>query len=304
LFTIGGEMPVFDFFKNMFNDKPSSMKEDGPADPVPGRDLTEKQPPMPQSLFQVAACQSSGRERAHNEDTLFTLEAFLAGYHEPQSVGIYLVADGMGGHQSGEIASHLAARGAAEFLLDALYRPIVFEGKTFEDAELKRLVKEAVDAAQELIQQNVPGGGTTLTLVLAVGERLFSAHVGDSRLYLISADGSLSVRTKDHSLVKRLVDLGQITEQEASTHPQRNVLYRALGQAEPFEADVDQISLTIGDRLMICSDGLWGSVSTRRLKEIIESTSDLDSLGCLLVDAANEAGGPDNISVVLVQRVA
>jgi len=127
-----------------------------------------------------------------------------------------------------------------------------------------------VTQAQAMIRQRVPGGGTTLTLALVLGERVFTAHVGDSRLYILGRDNALRVFTKDHSLVKRLVDLGEITEADAAEHPQRNVLYRALV-----------------------------------LKSILADESlSLDRKACALVDAANEAGGPDNISVVLVKRIA
>ena len=115
----------------------------------------------------------------------------------------------------------------------------------------------------------------------------------------------LNLSTKDHSLVKRLVDLGEITEADAATHPQRNVLYRALGQTDALEPDLDQFKLEKGDLILICSDGLWGVVDKAALKGILRDDGlDLDQKACALVDAANQAGGPDNISVVLVKRIA
>lgn len=295
---------MFDFFKKMFSEKDDGPEPETFRDAPMTREVFRNSASKSQVAFRAASCQSSGRERSHNEDTLFTFSTFMAGVKSPRFLGVFLVADGMGGHQSGEVASHLATQGAGEFLLEAIFRPMLFEHETFEDDELRKMVKEAVDAAQSLIQQNVPGGGTTLTLVLIVDDRIFSGHVGDSRLYVLDPEGGMTVRTRDHSLVKRLVDLGQITEHEASVHPQRNVLYRALGQTEPFEADVDQFSLAVGERLMICSDGLWGPVSARKMEEIFLETDDLNLISCQLVDAANEAGGPDNISVVLVERIA
>ncbi len=294
---------MFDFIKNIFSEKNDGPQTAAFNDPPMRQDLFQDRASATRIAYRIASCQSSGRERSHNEDTLFTFSTFIAGVKSPQFFGVFLVADGMGGHQSGEIASHLAAKGAGEFLIDTIFKPMIFMHKSFEDQELRKLAKEAVDSAQSLIKQNVPGGGTTLTLVLVVGDRIFSAHVGDSRLYILDPDGNMTVRTKDHSLVKRLVDLGQITEHEASVHPQRNVLYRALGQTEPFEADVDQFALSFGERLMICSDGLWGPVSARRMKEIFTSTTDLHKISCQLVDAANDAGGPDNISVVLIEKI-
>ncbi len=256
------------------------------------------------TLYRAAASQSVGRARSHNEDTLFSFSAFLAGMNPPVSFGIYLVADGMGGHQSGEIASSLATQGASQFLFENVYIPLLYEKKTFSDEVLWQMVKDAVGEAQTRVRQAVPGGGTTLTLMLVLGNKIFSAHVGDSRLYFLGADGMVKVRTKDHSLVKRLVDLGQITEKEASVHPQRNVLYRALGQAEPFEADLDQFSLAPGEKVMICSDGLWGLISEEQLKALMgDYTMDLNHKAHKLVQMANQAGGPDNISLILVEKV-
>jgi protein phosphatase len=139
---------------------------------------------------------------------------------------------------------------------------------------------------------------------LILGDRLFFAHVGDCRLYVIGLEGQLILKTKDHSLVKRLIDLGEITENEASFHPQRNVLYRALGQDDPFVADIDQFILKKGERLLICSDGLWGVLDENQMNKIINDKHlSFEKIVCELVDAANELGGPDNISVVLVERL-
>jgi PPM family protein phosphatase len=157
-------------------------------------------------------------------------------------------------------------------------------------------------SAQALVVQRVPGGGTTLTLVMAVGDELYSAHVGDSRLYLLNADGTLTLKTRDHSLVKRLVDLGEITADEAGFHPQRNVLYRALGQTDPFQPDTEVFSINTGERLIICSDGLWGVLDEQQILQIIFQAEDLDQMAEDLVHATNEAGGPDNISVIVVER--
>jgi serine/threonine protein phosphatase PrpC len=261
-----------------------------------------------ESLFRqqlnVFSCQSPGKERFHNEDSLFVLNTTLSGVEGAISFGIFLVADGMGGHQNGEVASFLAAQAASKYLFDHVFERVVFQKKPIGELEPEKLVRQAVAEAQKLIYQRVPGGGTTLTLVLAIGEHLFSAHVGDSRLYLLKSDGKMTLSTRDHSLVKRLVDLGEISEREASFHPQRNVLYRALGQTDPFEPDVDAFDLDLGEKLLICSDGLWSVLEVQQIQNIIEGTSDLEGAACELVQAANDAGGPDNISVILVERVS
>jgi protein phosphatase len=252
--------------------------------------------------YRVASCQSTGKERAHNEDTLLTLNTFLGGLDSSVAFGIYLVADGMGGHQSGELASNLAAQGISQSLMTNIYQEALFERKAFTQSDLEQNLKQAVEEAQALVLRRVPGGGTTLTCVMAFDDLLFMAHVGDSRLYLLGLDGSLTLKTRDHSLVKRLVDLGEISESEAGIHPHRNVLYRALGQTDPFEPDMDIFSLKLGEGLMICSDGLWGVLNQQDLLQIIKKHDDLDVAAQELVKAANDAGGPDNISVILMTR--
>lgn len=253
--------------------------------------------------YQVASCQSAGIERAQNEDTLFILNTFLSGLESSVAFGIYLVADGMGGHQSGELASSLAAQGVSQYLVEHVYQEALFERRAFSQSDLEQHLRHSVAEAQTLVLRRVPGGGTTLTCVMAFEDEIYMAHVGDSRLYLLGLDGSLSLKTRDHSLVKRLVDLGEISESEAGLHPHRNVLYRALGQSDPFEPDLDIFSLQPGEGLLICSDGLWGVISQQDIRQIIEGHEDLDIAAQELVNAANNAGGPDNISVILVKRI-
>lgn len=297
---------MFKNFKRLIKGNPGLRHLDakGTSDPSDEMDPGKhKKGEITRLKFRVASCQSTGRERAHNEDTIFTLYCFLGGLDGPAHLGIYLVADGMGGHQSGEVASNLAALGSSQYLMEHVYSAYVFEHKTFSPTEIMQWVIEAVGEAQSRILQRVPGGGTTLTLVLALDAEIFMAHVGDSRLYLIGEDGVLTLKTRDHSLVKRLIDLGEITESEAGVHPQRNVLYRALGQSDPFEPDTEVFSMQPGERLLLCSDGLWGVVNPEDLTRMLNSDHDLDDVACDLVKAANDAGGPDNISVILVERL-
>jgi PPM family protein phosphatase len=297
---------VFENFKRLIKSSPGfrHMDAKSKSDPLAEMELGEhNKGVITRSKFRVASCQSTGRERAHNEDTIFTLSCFLSGLDSPVHLGIYVVADGMGGHQSGEVASNLAAQGSSQYLLERIYREFVFEHKSFTPPEIMQWVIEAVGEAQSRILQRVPGGGTTLTLLLVLDTKYYLAHVGDSRLYLIGKDGSLTLKTRDHSLVKRLIDLGEITESEAEVHPHRNVLYRAMGQSDPFEPDTDEFSLKPGERLLLCSDGLWGVVKPEDLTQVLNSTQDLDDVAYALVKAANDAGGPDNISVILVEQL-
>jgi PPM family protein phosphatase len=297
---------VFRNFKKLLKGNPNlrHLAGKGNLDPSDAMDQGERiNGGVSHSKFRVASCQSTGRERAHNEDTIFTLDCFQGGLDSPAHFGIYLVADGMGGHQSGEVASNLAAQGSSQYLMERVFNAFVFEKKTFPPSEIMQWVIDAVENAQSRILQRVPGGGTTLTMVLALDAEIFMAHVGDSRLYLIGKDGTLSLKTRDHSLVKRLIDLGEITESEAGVHPHRNVLYRALGQSDPFEPDTEVFSLQPGERLLLCSDGLWGVVKPEDLTRMLNSAQNLADVSCELVKAANDAGGPDNISVILVERL-
>jgi protein phosphatase len=253
--------------------------------------------------YRVASCQSTGKARPNNEDTLLTLNAYISGLDMPIAFGFYLVADGMGGHQSGEIASNYAAQGISQYLMSHVYQRTLFERRTLTSSDLREHLKNAVEEAQTLVLQRVPGGGTTLTCVLTFGDELFFAHIGDSRLYHLKKDGSLILHTRDHTLVKRLVDLGEITEDDAELHSHRSILYKALGQSDPFEPDIGEFSLEVGERLLICSDGLWGVVAHQQLQHIIQNSEDLDAAATNLVKAANDGGGPDNISVILIERL-
>lgn len=291
------------FFKRLINnDLEGGSKGRSSNLRIASNEARKMDTPVLSAKYRVASSQSTGRERSHNEDTLYLLNSFLGGMDSGVAFGIYLIADGMGGHQSGELASNLAAQGISRALIDHVYHGYLFERKSFSQSDLIQSVIEAVQEAQALVLQRVPGGGTTLTLVMAVGDDLFSAHVGDSRLYVLAVDGTLTLKTRDHSLVKRLVDLGEITENEAGLHPHRNVLYRALGQTDPFEPDTEVFSLKAGERLLICSDGLWGVLSEQEIIRIMDQAANLDQMAANLVRAANEAGGPDNISVILVER--
>jgi protein phosphatase len=296
---------MFDFIKGIFPVKSASNAKAGLSQTS---HATDGDPTVVKSLsrskYKVASCQSAGRERSHNEDTLFVFSGLLNSSDNPTTFGLYIVADGMGGHQSGEVASLLAVQATSQYLIEQIFNDYVYDHQSFSDQAVKRHLETAVEEAQNMIKREVLGGGTTLTLVMGLGDRFFSAHIGDSRLYHINDQDEFALMTKDHTLVKRLVDLGEITEAEALRHPERNVLYRALGQMDSIHADLDQFSIQKGDRLLICSDGLWGVVEEEQLHDMILKTHDLEQLACNLVDAANENGGPDNISVVLLERLA
>ncbi len=269
----------------------------GPDAPTPPP--IEKRLDLPQ--FIVGCGQSVGKQRDHNEDALYTLTTNLIRDTTQLPFGLYVIADGMGGHQHGEIASGIAVRAMATHVVKKLYMPLFGLSGEQSEESLQEIMQSGVLEAHRAIIKDAMGGGTTLTAVLLMGNQMTVTHVGDSRAYAIYPDGRMEILTHDHSLVKRLQELGQITAEEAAIHPQRNVLYRALGQGEPFEPDVSTFPVPRSGHLLICSDGLWGVVPERELFNIITTAPNPQTACQTMMDAANDAGGPDNISAILVK---
>ncbi|MEP6894334.1 MAG: protein phosphatase 2C domain-containing protein [Chloroflexota bacterium] len=251
----------------------------------------------------AAGGQSVGKQRELNEDSLLAITSTMAGNSGNLPFGLYIIADGMGGHQFGEVASNAAIRTVAGYVLRK-FHSYLFQIKTDTmDESFQEIMLAAVSEAQRAIQREAPGSGTTLTAALVLGQQITVAHVGDSRAYFVYPDGRIEAITRDHSLVKRLEELGHISPEEAENYPHRNVLYRALGQGEILEPDIFTIAFPQPASLMICSDGLWGVVSEQDLVRSITEAPNLQRACQNLVTAANLAGGPDNISVVLAQLI-
>ncbi|MCC6146563.1 MAG: serine/threonine-protein phosphatase [Anaerolineaceae bacterium] len=251
----------------------------------------------------VGSAQSNGRQRDHNEDTLLALNTVLSDGSTEVTFGIFIIADGMGGHQNGEIASSRAARVMADYLLFKLYPTLLGVRFDNENDSLQEIMENGVSKAQQAVVSKAPGGGTTLTAALVIGDQVTIAQVGDSRAYFLHPDGRIQMMTQDHSLVRRLVELGQINEKEASNHPQRNVLYRAIGQSEPFRPDINTHLLPNPGYMLLCSDGLWSVVPEIDIFRVVKAASSPAEACRELVGMANSAGGPDNISVILVHRL-
>jgi serine/threonine protein phosphatase PrpC len=250
----------------------------------------------------LAGCaQSIGLQRNHNEDGLFMLTSTLVSNKSVVPFGLYIVADGMGGHRHGEVASGTAVRVMASYVIRRLFTPVINSNAEAQVGFIQEILRQGVLDAHRVILKDAPGGGTTLTAVLILGDQLSIAHVGDSRAYTISAKGELQALTNDHSLVRRLEELGQITAEEAAVHPQRNVLYRALGQGEPFDPDVNTSDIPKNGYLLLCSDGLWGVVPEETIQRLVLSCSMPEQACQEMIDAANAAGGPDNITAILVR---
>jgi protein phosphatase len=220
----------------------------------------------------------TGRQRRANEDSFFV------------RAPLFVVADGMGGAQAGEVASRLAAETFSGGLPD--------DGTS--EQRLESRVREANARIHEVSQEDraLNGMGTTITAAYLDGDELALAHVGDSRAYLLR-DGELSRLTRDHTLVEELVRRGELTEQEAAEHPQRSIITRALGPEPDVEIDLRTHRVQAGDVLLLCSDGLTGMISEDEVADLLARAGSLGDAGRALVHAANEAGGRDNITVVL-----
>jgi len=257
--------------------------------------------PSTQPRLEVGWATDVGEVRRHNEDTALIITSAHDGETALPTFGLFVLADGMGGHQAGEVASSLAARVVAHHIVRQFYLPILVsqEHDTYQPA-LNEVLVAAVQAANNAVAEQVPGGGTTLTCALVLGPRAYFAHVGDSRAYVVTEEG-LDQITHDHSLVDRLVELGQLTRDEAAIHPQKNVLYRAVGQSGLLEVDTPVCTIPPGGRLLLCSDGLWSIVSEAEMLNIVTTAPSLQAACESLVAAANRAGGPDNVTAILAK---
>ncbi len=221
----------------------------------------------------------TGRERRANEDS------YLA------RAPVFVVADGMGGARAGEVASRTAVELFAGGLDERIQAP---------EERLARRVQDANERIHELSRADArrAGMGTTITAVHVGGSELAIAHVGDSRAYCLR-DGVLSMLTEDHSLVGELVRQGKLTEQEAEEHPQRSIITRALGPEPVVMVDTMTVRARGGDVYLLCSDGLTSMLADERLRQVLVGAGSLEQAGLGLIDAANEAGGRDNITVIL-----
>ena len=229
--------------------------------------------------IEVGSATDIGRVRERNEDSVLV------------SPPLYVVADGMGGHRGGQVASQVA--------LEAM-EGLATEGRGSLADHVRRANRAVWDRSVE--DERLAGMGTTLTAAQIDGASALIAHVGDSRAYLLR-DGTLQQLTTDHTLVARMVKSGEISEAEAEVHPHKNVLTRALGTDEEVEVDEDSIALVDGDRLVLCSDGLTGMVTEDQIQAILENSDQPQQAADRLVKAANRAGGIDNITVVVLDAI-
>lgn len=229
-----------------------------------------------------------GRKRQLNEDFVYACDEPVG-----KLPNLYMVADGMGGHNAGDVASRTAVESVIESISES------------SEVKLPRILSEAVANANRKIwdlaktDKSMAGMGTTLVLCTVTEDCLYLANVGDSRLYI--GNQRLEQITIDHSLVEEMVRSGQITRQQARTHSKKNVITRAVGVGPQTQPDLFDVALLPGDTIMLCSDGLSNMVSDHEMETLIQETDTLENTAKKLVQTANEHGGTDNISVVLVR---
>lgn len=235
-----------------------------------------------------------GRKRSINEDRA----AFVT---REDGLQMALVADGMGGHNAGDVASQMAAEEARELFLQA--KPKSFATSDKKKEWLLETVKKLNKTLYRYASNNpdCSGMGTTLILVLIDDLHCLIAHVGDSRVYHFY-DNKVKQITKDHSYVNALVESGEISVEEAKNHPKKNVILKALGTDIRVEPDIYEITLTKHSYVLVCSDGLSNKVTMRAMGAVIFAAISLEDKGKQLVQLANESGGEDNISLVLLMK--
>lgn len=236
-----------------------------------------------------------GLVRKVNEDSFLCRK--LEGIED---IYLHIVADGMGGHNAGEVASSMAVKAITEYIEENI------EELKKEDKDIQDLIRNSILYANDkvyktsIIKSNCLGMGTTLSMVLLKQNRVFIGHVGDSRVYLIRGK-SISRLTEDHSLVAELVKSGTIKPEEADHHPQKNVITRALGTEYTLEPDIIQYELNSEDFILICTDGLSNAVSEEEIALTVTGSSDIEEACRLLLEKAKDNGGYDNITAVIIQ---
>ena len=246
----------------------------------------------------VAGETNVGMKRNHNEDNFAVLDDYY----------LYIVADGMGGHASGEVASQMAIDTVCEFFKathadpEATWPYKMDKSRGYEENRLITGVKLANLRIYESAQQDAKfrGMGTTLVAIRVIDDGVLVAHVGDSRVYRLR-EGKLEQLTEDHSLLNDYIKMKKLTEEEIANFPHKNVIVRALGMKDSVKVDIVLDPPKPGDTYILCSDGLSGPISDDEIREIASSTSDLKEACSRMIDRANNNGGPDNITVILAK---
>lgn len=237
-----------------------------------------------------------GQRRDNNQDAAWSFVSRGDSAEGEADFAMFVVADGMGGHQHGERASAIAVRKVTGEVIQRVFVPMITG--IGEMSPAFEALQGGVTQANEAILEAVPDGGTTLTAALLMGDLLHIAHIGDSRAYLLMGD-SFKQLSEDHSMEQRLADLDVLDPDD--DFPMKNMLYRSLGLREDVEVDVIRQRLSAPMSLLLCSDGLWNLINNAELENHLRSADDPQTICERLVDLANERGGHDNITVVIAR---
>ena len=254
-----------------------------------------------QFRIEVAGETNVGRKRNHNEDNFSIIE----------ESGLYIVADGMGGHASGEVASKMAVDSLKEFFAATAQDPErtwpykMDRSKGYEENRLITGIKLAnlriyETGQRELKKRNM---GTTLVSIFAANDGVYVAHVGDSRVYRYR-QAKLEQLTDDHSLLNDYIKMKRLTEEEIANFPHKNVIVRALGMKDTVKVDTRFEVPQANDTFILCSDGLSGPVTDQEIADIMAQYADIKTAASKLIERANENGGPDNVTAILVRWTA
>ena len=247
--------------------------------------------------FEIGLATAKGPVRDRNEDASLAAHFFLAqADQQPLPVGLFIVADGMGGHGQGEQASSLACRLAAEHVIRHVYLPALADGPA---VPINEVLEESIDIGHRAIVRRLAGAGTTLTVALVLGDDVHIAHVGDGRAYL-GQPGHLRLLTQDHSVAERLLEVGQARVEDIAS--ERRVLYKALGHGPGIRPDILHEDLEVGSYLLLCCDGLWGMLSDAEIAALVDVAPSPQVACRALVAQAIARGGEDNVTVVLAAR--
>ncbi|MDO5707719.1 MAG: Stp1/IreP family PP2C-type Ser/Thr phosphatase [Andreesenia angusta] len=240
----------------------------------------------------VCARTDTGVSRTENQDAF--------SYYEDE-VSLYLVADGMGGHRGGDFASNLVADLTIDLFKESL--DSLKSGKLLIPKFINKAIEKANDEIFRLSKEDMEDGtmGTTIVMIIVKNNTAYIAHVGDSRAYLIR-DKVLKQLTIDHSLVEALIESGSITKEEAKSHPQRNIITRAVGTSKDIEVEIDSIEIKKDDIILLSSDGFHGILNEDYIIDKINTTKDLTKVCEDFIDEVNHLGGPDNITILIMKK--
>jgi len=239
----------------------------------------------------------TGLLRKLNEDSILCTAFDLKTHLGTMSAGLFAVADGMGGHNAGEIASDLAIRTFHAGCISSLLAQSPAPPLSIIAGAFNKANSAVLDAARD---RELQGMGTTLTTALVIGQDMYVAHIGDSRCCIINTREIIRI-TKDHSVVQELIDAGIITLEQARNHPRRNEITRVLGYATDAVPDLLQVKLYAGDNILLCSDGLCSVLPPEKIAETVLNSLHPNQACADLTAQANLAGGPDNISAIIVK---